>query len=586
MTEASPPAAAAAAALSRPEGAGPSAGASAPPGVYYDTATTSYTPPHHWNAAAAPPSPTDHGVRAATLLGVGGALGWTAAAAYQWLNGGDFTWLPSSSSSSSETGRHHDETSHDARTTRRFPSHAALIDAAADAREDNAGDHPAAGTDSLTAPIQSLVEALQTQSREQRDILQTLVYHKDRQQTDASMRRLRQSSSTATLAEDSQAAASLSQLLVFGKLAEVQAELSSLRRDVATLPAATTVDTIAWEARLGETLTQVEECVARWQETAAAATTTISTEEAAAAVVTADTGKPTRVATPVSAVDATPVRTKIPWSSADDTAARSSSHATPDSPLPRDNTVEEALTVLVLQNDAIPLRVGTQLLYLYAVNLSMHSSIPRYRKIFTSNESFQKVDALTGGRALLRAVGFVDEDNSLVWQPATGDGADETEALVVLGEVAVALGVLKSSSSSSKEEESAREDLLAQALACLSVQSAQASLVPPTPTTTTTPDSHMTNSLLLARPGSSGLADHWRTPDPSIVSPPVTKKQGGSLPPPPENEDDAVVQFSPPRLLQGGSRSVVVQENVEDSHGTPPTELDTDDVLDVDSVWK
>lgn len=570
MTEASPHAAAA---LSRPDGAGPSAGEAAPPGVY--SATTAYTPPH-WNA----PSPADHGVRAATLLGVGGALGWTAAAAYQWLNGGDFSWLPSSSS---ETGRHDEETSNDARTTRRFPSHA-LADAAADARED-AGDHPAAGTDALTAQVQSLVEALQTQSREQREILQTLVYHKDRQQTDASMRRLRQSSSTASSAEDPQAA-NLSQLLVFGKLAEVTAELSSLRRDVATLPDATTVDTIAWEARLGATLTQVEECVACWQETAAAATTT-TTEDAA--VLTADTGKSTRVATPVSSVDATPVRTKIPWSSADDTAALSSSH-TPDSPPTRD-TVEEALTVLVLQNEAAPLRVGAQLLYLYAVNLSMHSSIPRYRKIFTSNESFQKVDALTGGRALLRAVGFIDEDNSLVWQPATGGADDETEALVVLGEVAVALGVLKSSSSpSSKEEERAREDLLAQALACLSVQSAQASLAPTTTTATTTatttPGSHTTNSLLLARHGSSALSDRWRTPDPSIVSPPATKKQGGSLPPPPENEDDAVVQFSPPRLLQGGSRSVVVQENVDDSHGTPPTDLDAHDVLDVDSVWK
>ena len=71
-----------------------------------------------------------------------------------------------------------------------------------------------------------------------------------------------------------------------------------------------------------------------------------------------------------------------------------------------------AIWALANDNEIHAVRTGAQLLYLYCVNVSSHPRVPRYRKIFTSNESFQSnVAPLKGAQALLEAVGFVQMDN-------------------------------------------------------------------------------------------------------------------------------------------------------------------------------
>jgi hypothetical protein len=129
-------------------------------------------------------------------------------------------------------------------------------------------------------------------------------------------------------------------------------------------------------------------------------------------------------------------------------------------------TTPKSLPICIRQiseeNDTTTLKVGTQLLYLYLVNLSGKPDNQRYRRIFTSNQSFQKVESLTGGKDLLLAVGFVEDDNKkfLEWVPS-GNSDEEITCLVLVKEAAAALGILKSGKPS--------DDLTEQALSKLSV---------------------------------------------------------------------------------------------------------------------
>jgi hypothetical protein len=129
-------------------------------------------------------------------------------------------------------------------------------------------------------------------------------------------------------------------------------------------------------------------------------------------------------------------------------------------------TAPKSLPVCIRQiaeeNDTTTLKVGAQLLYLYLVNLSGKPDNQRYRKIFTSNQSFQKVESLTGGKDLLLAVGFVEDNNKkfLEWVPS-GNSDEEITYLVSVKEAAAALGILKSGKPS--------DDLTEQALSKLSI---------------------------------------------------------------------------------------------------------------------
>ena len=102
--------------------------------------------------------------------------------------------------------------------------------------------------------------------------------------------------------------------------------------------------------------------------------------------------------------------------------------------------LSHAIRKLATENDTLALKAGAQLLYLYVLNLSSHPHVPRYRKIHTSNESFQKVETLMGGKELLSAVDFKQEQGMLVWNP----GEHNDQSIKKLMEAAAALNILKS----------------------------------------------------------------------------------------------------------------------------------------------
>ena len=134
-------------------------------------------------------------------------------------------------------------------------------------------------------------------------------------------------------------------------------------------------------------------------------------------------------------------------------------------------TLREAITILAEENEETALRVGCQLLYLYIINLLGKPENQRYRKIFTCNDSFQKVEVLKGAKHVLMAVGFVPMDGGfLEWTPPpttttsnnnnNNDPEEEGLAMEKLREAASALGILKSGKKS--------KELTKKALAVLS----------------------------------------------------------------------------------------------------------------------
>jgi hypothetical protein len=99
--------------------------------------------------------------------------------------------------------------------------------------------------------------------------------------------------------------------------------------------------------------------------------------------------------------------------------------------------LEDALRTLANNNDAQSLKVGAQMLYLYCRNIFQNASVPRYRKIYTNNNTFRsKVGNLVGAKDFLMAVGFVEhaKENLFEWseQQACGGGGGnvDTEATI------------------------------------------------------------------------------------------------------------------------------------------------------------
>jgi hypothetical protein len=108
----------------------------------------------------------------------------------------------------------------------------------------------------------------------------------------------------------------------------------------------------------------------------------------------------------------------------------------------------EAVRTLAHNQDRDMLTFGSQLLYMYVTNLVSNPNSPRYRKIFTSNDSFRKIENLSGARDLLRAVGFFQVQNYLEWIPQdhtyqASRSEMEQACLSLMGTAASALAVLK-----------------------------------------------------------------------------------------------------------------------------------------------
>jgi len=74
-------------------------------------------------------------------------------------------------------------------------------------------------------------------------------------------------------------------------------------------------------------------------------------------------------------------------------------------------TLHEAIEAPIKENDPTALCFRSQILYFYFVNHSGKPDIARYRQIYKSNKSFQKIKKLKGAINLLISVEFQEEED-------------------------------------------------------------------------------------------------------------------------------------------------------------------------------
>ena len=78
------------------------------------------------------------------------------------------------------------------------------------------------------------------------------------------------------------------------------------------------------------------------------------------------------------------------------------------------DVMEDALRTLKKDNDSQVFKEGVVMLRMYVKNLVEHPSIPRYRRISTTNKNYKtKMEPLKGHLDLLKAIGFVEKQSSL-----------------------------------------------------------------------------------------------------------------------------------------------------------------------------
>ena len=351
------------------------------------TSPTPYNPPppycespqHNYDSESAYDIPI--------LLTIGGMLGLTAAAAVRWLNGGDFCLLPPATRQGDTN-----EATGILEQSRNIETCVSKDDEEEDETAIEDEECIVSPADDHNHGMKQVIRVLETHCNQQERILQQLSNFTTKQATDQSMNLLRNSgTSREALAK---------------QLTAIKAELTTIA--VAIRQPETTTFGKSWEKRLEESLQQLEECIRqRQQETMG----------------------------PVSS-DAV---VHVESTSAFKTLVATKQETSPGKPL----SLREAIRTLAEENESSLLREGAQLLYLYVINLSSHPHVPRYRKIYTSNESFQKVEQLVGGKKLLLALGFVEKPNCLEWE-----GSESEEEMTYLKEAAAALSILKSATPS------------------------------------------------------------------------------------------------------------------------------------------
>lgn len=370
------------------------------PQIYENTysgnnAQASYPPPPFPIGADQSQNEGVSPTRAVALLSIGSALGLTAAAAVRWLNGGDFELMPSA-------GRESDLA-------------ALRLEAARELSSENRERQNAVEVqnEKLSSNLKSLVESLQSHTQQNERIVQRLTSIKESRLTDNSVDLLRNKESDI-----------ISSTAVYLKLAEIQAELSSLRRDMVALQIIEHVDsetTAPWENRLSTTMKSLDSCLVKLQP---------DSRQPRSFDEIKRQPQVTSVAGP-----------KVEW----DAARRSRL------------TLWDAIKNLVQHNDSKEMRKGAQVLYLFVINLSSQPHIPRYRKVVTTNASFQTISKITGAVEVLRAVGFIERDDGKLLEWLSGESAGEKEEnegyyIVELKKAAVALGILKNPSTRPLEE--------------------------------------------------------------------------------------------------------------------------------------
>ena len=422
-----------------------------------------------------------------SLVAVGGFLGLTAAAAVRWLNGGDFQLLPPPVDGSSSLPLQQDTTQQQQQNEE--DQDGEYYDGV-DYAENEGHDYEYAEED------EEYVDTLEVQQRlfeKMEELSQTVATNTAAQEqlmvkisssastvTNQSMNLLRTSKSSK--AQNDLDVSSLSQLLT-----EVKDDLSAFTKGAAGTANGNRQELQEESAKLGEKL---EKCLDMLKDAA-------ETSEGDKDLFASHTKSPSQCSPESSPSLPTETPRKSPQSEI----------------TPQPSSLHDFIRQIAEGNDASALKVGTQLLYLYLVNLSGKPENARYRKIYTSNQSFQKVESLVGGKELLQAVGFVaDEDKSLLeWIPS-GDAAEETAALVRVKEAASALSILKSGKPGAELTELALSKLTPLQDVFLDATDEESAEVD-------------VNQAVVSPPPPSTVDEAPQTPAGSmLVSPPMTKK--------------------------------------------------------------
>jgi hypothetical protein len=420
-------------------------------------------------------------VQGVSLVTLGGALGLTAAAAARWLNGGDFRLFPHPTNPSLRT------TGGEARClVLQEPNrqNSDLVDEEEEGDQDEYEEDEYTEDEQLVPAVQekllhqleSVSETLKSHVAVQEKLFQKLASNNSAI-TDSSMNLLR---STTTSSVNDKATDKGDELRrVWAQLVEIKAEMRSLH------PLPSNGDRSPWEEKVANLLPRLESCI-----------------EKVEGSIDTNKDKPSNSSSSPRKIPAkeevqTPPSSILPDSPSTPVVEASDLKSQP--PTGTSCTLRQAIHRLAEENEATALRVGCQLLYLYIVNLSGNPDNPRYRKIFTCNESFQKVENLKGAKDLLFVVGFEEQKGvCLEWLP-NGSSEQEIQAIARLKEAAAALSILKSGKKS--------DDLTEAALAVLSVDPNDALQIPVPPP-----------------PPTDETEDVPQTPATSLVLPPLPKK--------------------------------------------------------------
>lgn len=386
-------------------------------------------------------------VQGASLVALGGLFGLTAAAAFRWLNGGEFQILPPPSLPEGQV-----------QGQRLIPQDPVVEEEDTDEEDQVDEEHEEDGDDDeeeLVLPevqekmlrqAELISESMRAHVTVQEKILQKLT-NQGSAFTNQSMDLLRSSNPSNDKSNGKNANPS-DAMQIWSQLVEVKAELRSLVQFQALVN--TSKDARQpWEDQLASALSRLETCIDsvessfgnRQQKTNPTSSADVPTSNA-------------KVAAPTSALTGT---AEIVSKQTPSDAAKNVTEELTTAPQQVVYTLRQAIRKIAEENDATTLRVGTQLLYLYMVNLSGNPENPRYRKIFTTTDSFKKVEALAGGKDLLLAVGFEENEGGLEWLASNPSPEKEGLATIKLQQATAALGILKSGKPSAETTTAALE---------------------------------------------------------------------------------------------------------------------------------
>lgn len=367
-------------------------------------------------------------MQGASLVTLGGFIGLTAAAASRWLNGGDFEIFPGPKYPAdigeqrslflqrleAEAGEEEDDDDDDEEYVEEDGIDQEIVAALSHQK--------------LIQQVESIAESLRANTAAQEKLLQKLT-STGTSITDEAMGFLRSTDSKSKEANPECDKADVQ--MIWKELVQIQAELRSLNNSMKGKKS---------EKRVESTLNNVDACIEAINKKILGKMED-STREPPTAKSTAEyTQSPQAVST---------VSAEVIEKAMEELQIQEESAGTSQSILDAIRTVAE-------KNEAKARHVGCQLLLLYVANLSGNPKNPRYRKIYTSNESFKKVDQLVGGKDLLIALGFEENGNNLEWLP-NHPSAQELSAIELLKKAVEALRILKSGEKS--------EDLTRSALA-------------------------------------------------------------------------------------------------------------------------